>query len=111
MKAWIKTSEEQARLRESGKRLARVLKAVIEATRPGVSTKELDTLAEQLIRAEGGIPIFKGYGSESGTPFPAALCTSLNDEVVHGIPSTKRIIKDGDLVKLDIGMRFERMVS
>lgn len=111
MNEWVKTLDEQARLRESGKRLARVLQSVIESARPGVSTKDLDALAEQLIRAEGGIPIFKGYGSESGTPFPAALCTSLNDEVVHGIPSAERILKEGDLLKLDIGMRFEGMVS
>jgi methionyl aminopeptidase len=111
MNDWVKSLDEQARLRESGQRLARVLQTVIEAVRPGVSTQELDELAEKLIRAEGGTPIFKGYGSESGTPFPATLCTSLNDEVVHGIPQASRIIKEGDLVKLDIGMRFEGMVS
>ncbi|MFZ2984518.1 MAG: type I methionyl aminopeptidase, partial [Candidatus Moraniibacteriota bacterium] len=59
---------------------------------------------------QGGIPIFKGYGG-SGRPFPATLCTSLNEEVVHGIPSKKRIIREHDLLKLDIGMRYAGMVT
>lgn len=110
-KQWIKTDDEIARLRESGRRLAIVLDQVIAAARPGMNTFELDVLAEQLIRSEGGIPIFKGYGAESGRPFPGSVCVSLNNEVVHGIPSKNRIIKEGDLLKLDIGMRFEGMVS
>lgn len=110
-KQWIKTDDEIKRLRESGRRLALVLDQVIAAARPGMNTLELDVLAERLIRAEGGIPIFKGYGAESGRPFPGSVCVSLNNEVVHGIPSKKRIIKEGDLLKLDIGMRFEGMVS
>lgn len=106
-----KSAQELKCLRESGKRLHAVLETVMHAVRPGVSTQDLDTLAEQEIRAAGGIPIFKGYGSEWGKPFPASLCTSLNQEVVHGIPSTTRIIREGDLVKLDIGLRFEGMVT
>ncbi|MFZ3031995.1 MAG: type I methionyl aminopeptidase [Candidatus Moraniibacteriota bacterium] len=110
-KQWIKTDDEIARLRESGRRLAIVLDQVIAAAKPGMNTLELDVLAEKFIRAEGGIPIFKGYGAESGRPFPGSVCVSLNNEVVHGIPSKNRIIKEGDLLKLDIGMRFEGMVS
>lgn len=110
-KQWIKTEDEIARLRESGRRMAVVLDQLIAAVRPGMNTLELDVLAEQLIRAEGGIPIFKGYGAGSGRPFPGSVCVSLNNEVVHGIPSQSRIIKEGDLLKLDIGMRFEGMVS
>lgn len=106
-----KSVDELKRLRESGRRLSSVLDKVIAAVAPGVSTKDLDTIAEREIRASGGIPIFKGYGAEWGKPFPASLCTSINHEVVHGIPSEQRIIKDGDLVKLDIGLRFEGMVS
>lgn len=106
-----KSADELKRLRESGRRLSSVLDKVIAAVAPGVSTKELDTIAEREIRVCGGIPIFKGYGAEWGKPFPASLCTSINDEVVHGIPSEERIMKDGDLVKLDIGLRFEGMVS
>lgn len=106
-----KTADELERLRESGKRLASVLTTVIQAVAPGVSTQELDQIAEREIRAAGGIPIFKGYGAEWGKPFPASLCTSINEEVVHGIPNEKRVIQEGDLVKLDIGLRFEGMVT
>lgn len=108
---WIKTEDEIARLRESGKRLAEVLEKVIASVVPGSSTKDIDVLSERLIREAGGIPIFKGYGAGWGRPFPATLCTSLNEEVVHGIPRAGRIIHQGDLLKLDIGMRFEGMVT
>lgn len=107
----IKTEEEIVRLKESGKRLAHVLEKIIATVASGLSTKDIDVLSEQLIRESGGIPIFKGYGSGSGRPFPATLCTSLNEEVVHGIPNTERKIRTGDLLKLDIGMRFEGMVT
>lgn len=107
----IKTEDEIRRLRESGKRLASVLQKVMESVRPGMTTLAIDTLAERLIRECGGEPIFKGYGASSGAPFPASLCTSLNDEVVHGIPSQKRVVREGDLLKLDIGLRFEGMVT
>lgn len=110
-KNWIKTEEEIGRLRESCKRLALVLEEVMVTVRPGMTTLEVDTFSEKLIRAAGGIPIFKGYGAESGRPFPGSLCVSLNHEVVHGIPRKERVIKEGDLLKLDIGMRFEGMVS
>src|SRR3990167_10015587 len=111
MSTLSKTESEIARLRESGKRLAEVLEGVIAAVRPGLSTQDIDVLSEQLIREAGGIPVFKGYGSGSSKPFPATICTSLNEEVVHGIPSAKRIIREGDLLKLDIGMRFAGMVT
>ncbi|MEK7181584.1 MAG: type I methionyl aminopeptidase [Patescibacteria group bacterium] len=111
MASLIKTEDEIARMRESGKRLARVLETVIASVRPGVTTLELDTLAEKLIRESGGIPVFKGYGAGGNVPFPGSLCTSLNNEVVHGIPSDTRIVQEGDLLKLDIGMRFEGMVT
>lgn len=110
-KNWVKTEAEIKRLRESSRRLSTVLDRVMASVQPGMTTLELDTLAEKLIREEGGTPIFKGYGAGSGRPFPASLCVSLNNEVVHGIPSASRTILEGDLLKLDIGMRFEGMVS
>lgn len=110
-KQWIKTEDEISRLRSSGQRLATVLATVMAAVEPGMTTEAIDTLAERLIRETGGLPIFKGYQAGSGRPFPGSLCVSLNDEVVHGIPRRDRIIKEGDLLKLDIGMRFEGMVS
>lgn len=108
---WIKSADEQKRLRESGKRLAFVLSSVMQTVRPGMTTLELDKLAERLIVQSGGIPVFKGYGSETGNPFPASLCTSLNREVVHGVPGRKTVLQSGDVLKLDIGMRFAGMVS
>ena len=110
MRDWIKTKDEIERFRESGKRLAQVLKTVISSVGPGMTTYEVDAVAEKLIREAGGFPIFKGYGG-SAKPFPGSLCISLNDEVVHGIPNKKRVIRKGDLLKLDIGMRFEGMVT
>lgn len=109
--ASIKTAEEILRLRASGKRLAQVLAAVIAAVKPGVTTLALDRLAERLIREAGGLPIFKGYDTGASTLFPASLCTSLNAEVVHGIPRADTILQVGDLLKLDIGMRFSGMVT
>lgn len=108
---WIKTEDEIGRLRASGKRLAGVLAALMDAAHPGMSTWDIDVLSERLIRAAGGIPIFKGYNASGGRPFPASVCVSLNSEVVHGIPRQERIMREGDLLKLDIGMRFEGMVS
>ena len=88
-----------------------VMKEVTEAIRSGISTAELDALAEQTIRQLEGKPVFKSYGEEYGKPFPASICTSINDEVVHGIPRKDRIIQEGDLVKIDMGMRFDGMVT
>jgi methionyl aminopeptidase len=111
MNEWIKTKSELEALRDSGARLARVMGVIGEMAVPGVSTQEIGDRAESLIRSEGGIPVFKGYGAESGDPFPAAACVSINDEIVHGIPSPERILCEGDLLKVDMGMRFSGMVS
>lgn len=108
-KEWIKTGDELEGIRKSGHELARIVARLEEKIMPGVSTLEIDQYAEKWIREIGGIPIFKGYGGRR--PFPATICTSLNNEVVHGIPLKERILKEGDLFKLDIGMRFSGMVS
>jgi methionyl aminopeptidase len=76
-----------------------------------VSTLELDASAEAKIRELEGTPIFKGYPSGGAQPFPATICASINNEVVHGIPSASRIIQEGDLVKIDMGLRYRGMVS
>jgi methionyl aminopeptidase len=102
----LKTPEEISVMREGGKRLARVLQKVEKAIRPGVSTGELDLLAEQEILREGGKPSFKGYQMASAPSYPASLCVSVNDEVVHGIPKASRVLKEGDIVGLDIGMWY-----
>lgn len=102
----IKTKEEIEILSEGGEILATVLKEVGEYVKIGVSTKSLDDLAERLILKYGGLPSFKGYGAEN--PYPATLCTSINDEIVHCIPSENRILKDGDIIGLDIGMKWPK---
>jgi len=110
-KEWIKTPDEIRRLRLSCQNMGRILDQVILAVKPGVSTFEIDALAEKMIREIGGIPLFKGYNPGGGRPFPATMCASINNEVVHGIPSKDCILREGDLFKIDIGMRFEGMVS
>src|SRR5438270_829147 len=94
-------------LKKSGQILAEVLDLVAKKSKPGISAFELDQLAETEIRNRGGKPSFKDYASEPGDPpFPASLCVSVNDEVVHGIPSKAKILKDGDIVGLDLGVEY-----
>ena len=100
----IKNKKEIETLERGGKILGNILKTLGENVKPGVSTKFLDELAERLIIENGGVPSFKGYGGEN--PFPATLCTSINHEVVHCVPSENRILKEGDIIGLDIGMKW-----
>jgi methionyl aminopeptidase len=110
--AKIKTPEEIVLLRESGRRLAVVLLEVKKIIKVGVTTGELDALAEKLIRAGGDTPPFLNYTPHGARhPFPATLCVSLNDEIVHGIPSVDRVIKDGDIVSIDLGLTHKGMIT
>lgn len=103
----IKTKEEIEILREGGRRIARILAVVAKEAKPGVSTYELDGLAEGLIFDSGGAPSFKGYRiKDTKIPYPGSLCVSVNDEVVHAIPKKDKILMEGDVVGLDIGMRW-----
>lgn len=104
--SFITTPKDLEALRESGRRLARVLEAVAKEVRPGVSAKALDRKAEALIRAGGDTPAFLHYTPWGAKrPYPATLCVSINDEVVHGIPNEGgKVVRDGDLVSLDIGL-------
>ena len=108
----IATGEQRENLIEAGKRLTATLHAVAEAARPGVSSEELDDLAEHLIRGGGDIPAFLGYTPEGARrPYPATLCVSVNDEVVHGIPNeSPKILKEGDIVGLDLGLTHNGIV-
>ena len=109
--AKLKTSDEIEALRESGKRLGRILQAVKAEIKPGVTTLHLDEVAERLIREGGDIPPFLNYTPHGARePFPASLCVSINDEIVHGIPSD-RIIKEGDLVSIDLGVSHKGMIT
>ena len=105
----IKTKEEVATLREGGKHLAMVLNQVVASARPGVSTMDLDRLAESLIFKYGGEPSFKEYRvKETRKPYPCTMCISINDEIVHAIPRSDVFLKEGDVVGLDIGMWWPR---
>lgn len=110
--AKIKTLQEIEILAEGGKILASVLNETASKVGAGVSTKELDILAFNLIKKAGGKPAFLGYkGRFEGNPYPASLCVSINDEVVHGIPSEKRILEKGDIVGLDLGMEYKGLFT
>jgi len=100
----IKRPEEVARMRHAGGILVAVLAELEAALRPDLTTGELDAIAERMISEAGAIPSFLGYGGSRGAiPFPGSICASINDEVVHGIPSATRRIRDGDVIGLDVG--------
>lgn len=99
MAVTVKSEHEIQLMREAGEILAKIHEELREAVRPGVTTFELDRLCERRIRAFGCTPSFLGYEG-----FPASICVSVNDEVVHGIPSKKRVLREGDIVSLDTGV-------
>ncbi len=95
-------------LKQSGRILAQTLKVVSAAVRPGVSAWELNQIAEAEISKAGARPAFKNYKPDKdSTPFPGALCVSVNDEVVHGLPTKDKVLKDGDIVGLDLGVDYQ----
>jgi len=96
-----KSPEEIEKMRRAGRIVARTIDRVLEAVRPGVATHALDGVAEQFILGEGAVPSFKGYRG-----FPASICVSVNEQVVHGIPGDRRL-KDGDVLSLDFGAIWE----
>jgi methionyl aminopeptidase len=101
----LKTKEEIALMRGAGKVTANVLDALREVVRPGVSTAELDRAAERLILESGGKASFKGYRpAGADRPFPGSICVAINEEIVHGIPSEARILEEGDIVSVDVGV-------
>ena len=100
----IKSRKEIEQMREACKLTAQVHEVIKNAIRPGISTYELDQIAEKFIRENGGIPAEKNYPSGiPGVPdFPGSICASVNDEIIHGIPSKKVILKDGDVISIDL---------
>ena len=98
----IKSAREIELMRESGKILAKVHDELGKAITPGISTKEIDILGDKLIRSYGCIPNFLHYNG-----YPASVCVSVNDEVVHGIPNHHRILQEGDIVSLDAGLIYQ----
>lgn len=105
-----KSQKEIEILKEGGQILARVLDLLVKKTKPGLKTIELDHLAEHEIKKAGAQPSFKGYRSKGEPPYPAAVCVSVNDEVVHAIPS-ERVIELGDVVSLDLGVKYKGLFT
>lgn len=93
-----KSAAEIEAMKEAGRVSAKALRIVGEHARPGVTTLELDEIAEEVIRSEGGIPAFKGYGG-----FPGSICASVNEQIVHGIPSKRTVLAKGDVISIDTG--------
>ena len=99
---FLKTKDEIELLRQSNLLVGRTLAEVAKLIKPGVTTLELDRVAEEFIRDHGAIPTFKGFPNQYGEPFPATLCTSVNEQVVHGIPNNIPL-KEGDIISIDCG--------
>jgi methionyl aminopeptidase len=104
----LKSDDELILMREAGRIVAEALMLIREQVRPGVSTMELDALAEAHIRKRNAVPSFKGYPNNipNGRPFPATICASINDELVHGIPG-QRLLREGDIVSIDCGAIYQ----
>lgn len=108
----IKTKEQIETLREGGRRLSEVLHKVRAQVRPGVSTYELDKYAEKLIKDMGDMPAFLHYHPQGADyPYPASLCVSVNEEVVHGIPKKDKILKEGDIISIDCGVNHKGLFT
>ena len=98
----LKTEQEIGYMRAAGRIVAQTLELIKNTISPGITTQELDHIAEQFIRRAGGVPAFKGYCG-----FPASICSSINEQVVHGIPGPRQL-KDGDVISIDIGVKLSR---
>lgn len=101
-----KSRDEIKRMRHAGHIVALVHQEMKKVVEPGISTKELDNIAMKVIKENKAIPTFLGYGG-----FPASICTSINDKIVHGIPSEKEILKEGDIIAIDVGATYGGMVG
>ncbi len=108
----IKTKEQIEIIREGGKILARVLAETAKMVKPGISTHDLDQYAFKLIKEAGGMPAFLNYKPEGASmAYPASLCVSVNNEIVHGIPKSNKILKEGDIVSLDLGLKHKGLFT
>ena len=103
MKIFLKTEDEIGLMRNANMLVAKTLGEIGKHIKPGVTTLQLDKIAEEFIRDNGATPSFKGFPNPYGAPFPASICTSINDVVVHGVPDSKTELKDGDVISVDCG--------
>ena len=103
MNIFLKTEDEIELMRKANRLVGATLAELAKHIKPGVTTLQLDKVAEEFIRDHGAIPTFKNFPNPFGGPFPASICTSVNNLVVHGIPDEKTILKDGDIISVDCG--------
>lgn len=107
MNIFLKTEDEIDLMRNANRLVGRTLAEVGKYIRPGVTTLQLDRIAEEFIRDNGAVPTFKGFPNPYGSPFPASICTSVNDIVIHGIPDDKTVLENGDIISVDCGTLLE----
>lgn len=107
MNIFLKTEDEIELMRAANLLVGKTLAELGKNIKPGISTLQLDKIAEEYIRDNGATPIFKGFPNPFGEPFPASICTSVNNVVVHGIPNENTILRDGDIVSIDCGVSLE----
>ncbi|MBQ6062460.1 MAG: type I methionyl aminopeptidase [Prevotella sp.] len=103
MKIFLKTEDEIELMRQANQLVAQTLAELAHHIKPGVTTLQLDGIAEEFIRDHGAVPTFKNFPNPYGSPFPASICTSVNDVVVHGVPSSQTVLKEGDIISIDCG--------
>ena len=103
MKVFLKTEDEIELMRKANQLVGSTLAELAKHIKPGVTTFQLDKVADEFIRDHGAIPTFKDYPNPFGSPFPASICTSVNEVVVHGVPDKKTILKEGDIISIDCG--------
>ena len=106
MKVFLKTEDEIDLIRKANQLVGATLAELGKHIKPGVTTLQLDQIAEEFIRDHGATPVFKNFPNPNGGPFPASICTSVNDVVVHGIPDAKTILRDGDIISIDCGTKL-----
>jgi methionyl aminopeptidase len=102
----LKTSQDIAKMRDAGRIAAEALQVAADTAKPGISTLEIDHAVRRYLKSQKAVPTFLGYNG-----FPAALCVSINNEVIHGIPAAQKILKDGDVVSLDVGATYNGFVG
>ena len=103
MNIFLKTEDEIDLMRRANQLVGKTLGELAKHIKPGISTLQLDRIAEEFIRDHGAVPTFKGFPNPYGAPFPASICTSVNEVVVHGIPDEKTILREGDIISVDCG--------
>lgn len=107
MKIFLKTEDEIELMRNANRLVGKTLGTIGKHIGPGVTTLQLDKIAEEFIRDNGAVPTFKGFPNPFGKPFPASICTSVNDVVVHGVPDAETVLRDGDIISVDCGVLLD----